>query len=174
MASRKISTHNRGFTLIELMVVIGLLALVGGFALFVSMDEYRGISFRSERDTLISLLQKARSESVNNICVGTAGVCTNGRPHGLHLGILPGGILTYTLFQGTGWATRDATVDEVTLASSGSAATTTPSLTDIVFSELSATTTPTPLGIRTITMSDQGGKTSAITVGYEGGISWSN
>src|SRR3989344_9280246 len=56
-----------GFTLTEILVVVGIFALLMSFSLVVSLDIYRGDSFRAEQDFVISILQKARSQSINNI-----------------------------------------------------------------------------------------------------------
>ncbi len=70
MASRKISTPKpRAFTLIEAAGRARLLTIVGGLGLIMSMDDFRGYSFRSERDTIVSALEKARSQSISNICL---------------------------------------------------------------------------------------------------------
>jgi len=66
---------SQGFTLIEILIVIMLLGIMFMLGLFISFDFYRNYSFRSEKDNIISILQKARSESLNNI---------NQRRHGIH------------------------------------------------------------------------------------------
>ena len=131
MASRKICTPN-GFTLIEVVIVMALVVLVAGFGLFVSMESYRGYSFRTERDNLIGTLQEARSEAVNNMCFGAS--CTDGRAHGVHIGVNQ-----YVLFQGESYASRDASADEVITARYNGLAAEAPSFTDIVFSRLAGT-----------------------------------
>ena len=73
----------RGFTMIEILVVIGLFAIAGGFALWVSMESYRGSSFFADRDMFVAVLQRARAEAVNNVCLGAG--CTDGKPHGVHI-----------------------------------------------------------------------------------------
>lgn len=62
------STHHtkRGFTLIEIMVVIGLLAVFATMGLAFSFDSYRGYLFRSEYTTTVNLLAKARNQAINN------------------------------------------------------------------------------------------------------------
>lgn len=159
MASHKIFTP-KGFTLVEILVVIGLLVIVGGLSLITSMEDYRGYGFRGERDTLITLLHKARSQAINNICIGA---CSNGKPHGVHLE--PG---RYIIFQGSGYAAadHDAAVDETTPARNLTISVTGP---DVVFSALAATSTPA-----TLTISDGSGHTSIITIGSEGQILWTN
>lgn len=63
-----------GFTLIEILVVIGIFSVLAAIGLFFSMDVYRSNSVSSERDMIMSILQKARSQAINNI---------NEKPHGV-------------------------------------------------------------------------------------------
>lgn len=60
-------THKRGFTLIEIVVAIGLITLIASIGLVVSMEYLRGRSAHSEEDVIVSLLQNARSQSLSNI-----------------------------------------------------------------------------------------------------------
>ena len=166
MRSLRTYRHNsvqQGFTLLEVLMVTGIMTMVGGFALIVSMDVYRSFSFRTERDMLISVLHKARSQSINNICLGTG--CTDGRPHGVH--VTTG---QYVIFQGASYATRDASVDEVVLAQSGAAKIAPSSLTDVVFTQLSGAALP----VGTIGLLDDAGHVSATTINSEGQITWNH
>lgn len=156
------SPLSRGFTLIEILVVIAIFTMLGGMALVVSMESYRGYAFRNERDMIVALLQKARSESMSNVCLGTS--CTGGRPHGVYL--QTGSVV---IFQGPNYASRDSAVDE-TITSRYAAASTTPgSFTEVVFTQLSATTTATSTTLR-----DDAGHVSVISIHSEGGITWTN
>ncbi|HVV39079.1 MAG TPA: prepilin-type N-terminal cleavage/methylation domain-containing protein [Candidatus Paceibacterota bacterium] len=168
MASRKTSTgrslprqSSRGFTLIEIVVVMGLLAVVGGVTLIVSMDSFRGYTFRSEVSTLTAVLQKARSQAVNNMCFGAG--CTNGKPHGIHI---EGN--TYTIFQGASYAARDQAQDE--MITPQSKAVTLSGITDVVFTELSGAAATLPSGAPAIILSDNAGKTSSVSINAEGRI----
>ncbi len=90
---------SRGFTLIELLIVIGLVAIVVSTGLFFDFDSFRANTFYTERDTLISALQHARSEAISNICRGP---CGSGVPHGVK--ILPS---KFVLFQGDNYNSGD-------------------------------------------------------------------
>ena len=78
---------NRGMTLVEIIVAISILAIVASLGLFVSIDFAKSYNFRSEKNTIVSLLQRARGESINNI---------NQSRHGVHL---EGDPLKYTIFE---------------------------------------------------------------------------
>jgi prepilin-type N-terminal cleavage/methylation domain-containing protein len=66
---------NKGFTLVEILVVVGLVGLVIAIGSLVNINFYtRELSF-SEEEVLIGVLQNARSRSMNNV---------NAIPHGVH------------------------------------------------------------------------------------------
>ncbi len=150
---------SRGFTLIEILVVMGLFVILAGFGLFVSMDSFRGYMFRNERDVVISLLQKARSQAINNMCFG--GGCTGGKAHGVHFG--PG---QYVVFQGLSYVSRDSAVDEVTPVENNASSVVG---SDVIFSPLAATTSSA-----TVTVSGTDGHTSIISIATEGQITWTH
>ena len=162
-ARLKRSLSQTGFTLLEVLVVMGIMTMLGGFALIVSMDVYRSFSFRTERDMLISVLQKARSQSMSNMCLGPG--CTDGRPHGVHVSTGQ-----YVVFQGATYATRDVSVDEVIAAENGAARIAPSSLTDVVFTQLSGAAAP----VGTIGLLDDAGHISTTTINSEGQITWGN
>lgn len=144
----------RGFTLLEAVMVLAIVAAVGTFALGMSFDDYRGDSARTERATLVAVLERARSQAMSNTCRGTG--CTEGQPHGVHF--TPD---AYVLYQGPHFTTGDEAneqIDHVTKS-------TTISGEDVLFAPLSATTTP-----EVITITDSTGRTLTVTVGSEGQI----
>ena len=63
-----------GFTLIEILVVIGILAVLGTFGYLVTIDFYKSYAFNAERDAIVAILQKARSQSLANINESSHGV----------------------------------------------------------------------------------------------------
>src|SRR5439155_93802 len=81
------SNSENGFTLIEIMIAVGILAIIATLGLFVSFDFYKGYAFRSEKSIVVSTLQKARDESLSNI---------NQTRHGVHFGASP---LQYIIFE---------------------------------------------------------------------------
>lgn len=159
MASRKISTTNsRGFTLIEILIVIGLVALVGGAVLFVDLNNYRGDSFRSERNTVVNLLGQARIDALNNV---------SEEPHGLalHPADYPD---SYVLFAGSSYASSDPAT-RVPYKQNYAVAFGPGSPAEVVFEQLNGDSSVAG----TITMTDSDRAFSFdIAINSEGGISW--
>ena len=125
MGSPKICIHKtgEGFTLMEILIVISLFFILAGFGLAISMDAYRSFNFASDRDLLVSLLQKARSQSLNNV---------NQSPHGVYIAAA-----SYVLFQGSNYISRDQSED---LIFPHSADLSLSGLPEVIFTPLSATT----------------------------------
>lgn len=73
--NRTSSCQTEGFTLVEILLVLAIMGIICSFGLLVSMDSYRMYVFNLERDTLVSLLMKTRSQSINNI---------DQKKHGIH------------------------------------------------------------------------------------------
>src|SRR3989338_22512 len=145
--------REKGFTLIEIIVTTAIFSVIIGLGLFMSMETFRGVTFRSERDTMVGVLQKARSRAMANIKQSPWGVHYAGSPD-----------YTYTIFRGSDYA--HATEKEV--VEGGRTASISPSpLSDVVFTQLSGTTT----GTFSATL-QEGGRTSNIQVNYEGTIIW--
>src|SRR3989344_6188897 len=88
MVSPKILHQNNGFTLIEIIISMAILATIAGLGLFMSFDFYKSYAFRGEKNTLVSVLQKARDQSLHNI---------NQTRHGARVSTQP--LLQYTLFE---------------------------------------------------------------------------
>jgi prepilin-type N-terminal cleavage/methylation domain-containing protein len=154
MASPKILTaKHAGFTLVEIVVSLAILTILFSLGLLMSMDALRGSTFRSERESIVSILLKARSRSMANIDGSAWGVCYRAPK--------------YVLFKGGSCATP-ATTDEEFDANQGVAlasnfAATFPTFT---FSQLSGQSNG---GTITIT---QNGRTSVVSINHEGTINW--
>ncbi len=154
MKSPNIFTHNTGFTLVEVILVIGILTMLGGFGLFISMDFYRGYSLRASRNTLVSTLHRARSQSLSNI---------DQSPHGVRIEKTQ-----YTIFEGPTYASRSAALDEVIGAEPTvtiSASSTLP--IDIIFAQLDGSVAAS----NTVAVGN-GVKTYTISINNEGTIDW--
>lgn len=73
----------KGISLIEVIIAIGLIGLIGSLIGPIHMNEYQQYSFANERSAFVSNLQKARSQAMNGICLGSK--CSKGLPHGIHI-----------------------------------------------------------------------------------------
>ena len=137
------SRSDKGFTFVEIIIVLGLLTMLAGFSVFIGLDGYRGYAFRTERAVLVSTLQKARAESLNNV---------NQSPHGVRFSTND-----YVLFEGTDYLSRDSSKDETVTTSYGVTFSGSP---EIVFEQLSGDSTDSSValtdGIRTVTVSING------------------
>ena len=142
-------SSEQAFTLTEILVVLALLGVLATFTLFISLDYYRSATLRSERDTVVTILEKARSQSMNNI---------DQSPHGLHITTS-----SYILFEGSTWASRAQALDISFPVSGGVTATG----NDIIFSQLSGATTAA-----TIYLTDLNGKQLPVSVNTEDAIDW--
>jgi prepilin-type N-terminal cleavage/methylation domain-containing protein len=151
---------NKGFTLMEMLVVIGIVAMFAVMSLFLDMNNYRGDAFRSEQSVLGMALQTARADALNNI---------NQKRHGV--AIHPSGYDGYIIFEGNSYTEvgRDTTKD-IEIKSSYNVTFTLTSPTEIVFDQLSGNIIA---GAGDITFIDsQRNMTAVISTNYEGKISW--
>jgi len=154
---------SKGFTLIEILVVVVIIGLILSMGLITSFDSYRGYTFRSERAVLVSTLEKARSHAINNVCLGSG--CTTGKPHGVHIGPSE-----YVIFQGATYLTRDTAVDNV-IARNSAIQITGPS--EVIFDQLTGDLKPQlfPTAEIEITIT-QDNRISTTTINNEGTINW--
>lgn len=137
--------------MMETLVVIGLFAILITLGLFISMDVWRGSSFQSEQDIVISLLYKARSRALSNIGESN---------HGLYIDTSN---REYVLFEGT---YSSSTPDNQPFEMNKNFTLTGNVDTEIIFLAREGTT-----GGYTITMDGQG-RSRTFTINNEGGISW--
>jgi prepilin-type N-terminal cleavage/methylation domain-containing protein len=152
MTSPSISNrNNRGFTLIEILIVMAILITLIGLGVFMSMDSYRAYLSRSERDTVVSLLQRTRSRAMANVYQTPWGMCY----------IVP----NYIVFRGT-TCTAGAATNETTPGNSSAVLTGLTSVSPVVFSQIAGTTTAA-----TITVTENA-RVSTIGINYEGTIIW--
>lgn len=157
---------SRAFTLIEIVVVIALIAVIGSLAVVPSLGTYKGTLFYTDRNLLITALQRARAEAVGNICYG--GACTGGVKHGVYIDTdASNRVKNFVIFQDT-YSAGDP--ENQVIPSEG--ATFHSGLQTTLFSQLSGDVAPANAG--TITLSDSDGHTSDVTVGAEGQIFWTH
>src|SRR3989344_5669301 len=138
-----------GFTLIEIMIGLGLLVIIISLGLFLSMDLYRSYAFRSEQDTVLSIMHRARTRSLSNI---------NQSPHGVHFEADK-----YVMFEGAVFDPLDTSNEEFQTSGVVSHS---PATLDTVFDQLTGNTSS---GI--LVLSGQG-RTATISFNSEGRIDW--
>src|SRR5579863_8957521 len=165
MASPNILPRDSGFTLLEVLISLVILVIIFSLGLFVSFDFYRSYAGESEKNIVVSTLQKARSQAMDNIGQNRHGVHVQGNP------------LQYIMFEcappcnsypGT------SASDTIISASYNISLTPTPPF-DIIFDQLSGDCVPSPTfdcaSDNPITIN--GNTTSyIITINHEGQISW--
>ena len=156
-----------GFTLVEIVIVLALVAVVGSVSLFFGLDSFRAYAFHSDRDLLVATLEHARAEAIGNQCqANSESVCVDGRPHGVRIDA-DRIHLFQTVAAMPDYTHRDASVDAVFVSNEH---TTFGGDSEVVFSQLSGDVA-TPAAI---TVTEAGGRISTITIGAEGQISWTN
>ena len=97
MASRRICIHSHGYTLVEVLIVIGLILMLMGLSMFIDLHNYFGGAFRSEQNTLITLLQTARADALNNVDELPHGVAAHPADHPQ----------SYVVFEGASYGASD-------------------------------------------------------------------
>ena len=145
-------SRKRGFTLLEVMIVIAILAVVMGATMSSGFGFYTSQSLMGERDGLVSLLRHARGRAMNN---------TNQSNHGVYVSTSTN---QYVLFQGDSYASRAQDYD-IPFPKSPSVAFTGP--TEILFTTIVGTASVSG----TITLSVGNGAMN-ISVNNEGRVSW--
>lgn len=142
----------QGFTLVELLVVVGITTTLLGSALFMGIDSYKRYAFHAEQQVVVSVLEKARSRSLNNIQQSAHGVCFKGSH--------------YVIFQDACVANGPANEyipANMFIARQSHFDTLFPT---ILFGQVTATVSPTTIEIR------DGIRVANIVINYEGTITW--
>ncbi len=168
MASPKISiirATKQGLTLIEVLISIGILSIVGGVALYFSLDDTRAYTFRDDRDKIVSVLERARAQSMHGVC--RSDDCEEPAAHGVYRADT-----TLVLFEGESYVMRAEAFDEIIELHSGAAVLA--GAEEIIFAPLSGRVTTTPPGEWSIDITDGIGRGSTITTNSEGRIFWTN
>jgi len=141
--------RNIGFTLIEILVVLGILSIIATFGYLVTMDFYKSYAFNAERDTIVAILQKARSQSLANI---------NESAHGVHFDSEQ-----YVIFQGSAYNSND-NFNQIIPSAFGI---THSGITDVVFFQLSG-----DVGSSGSLILSDGKRSAVISINSEGQINW--
>lgn len=153
--------HHRGFTLIEILIVIAILTILIASATTVDFGDFRKSSFNDTRNLILLSLQKSRSNAMNTICTGTS--CTTGSAHGIRIETT-----RYIIFQGSTYNSIDPTNEIVYLPEN----TRLRGMTEIIFEKLTGNTRTTPAGTQDLVLYDSSSHISTTTIGNEGQISW--
>jgi prepilin-type N-terminal cleavage/methylation domain-containing protein len=148
---------NGGFTLIEIIIVVGLLAIIAGFGLFLSMDSYRGYVFHAEQNLAISVLQKARSQAIVNI---------DQQPHGVYLDLAG---KQYIIFEGPTHTSFPSTNIPVPFISSSISHSGMGGANEVLFNQLDASVSVVPSALH---LSDSASHNSDINFNNEGQINY--
>ncbi|MFC1802142.1 Tfp pilus assembly protein FimT/FimU [Patescibacteria group bacterium] len=120
----------RGFTLLELMIVISIIIVVGAFTIPVGIKFFQSQALEDTTDSIVETLRRARNQAVfqkNDSSFGVKFASTS-----------------FTLFQGDTYTSRDTQEDEVFDLVSG---VNTNGIDEIVFSRIFGTTTADTLDI---------------------------
>jgi prepilin-type N-terminal cleavage/methylation domain-containing protein len=150
-----------GFTLTEVIITLAIFGALGSLSVIVGFSSYRGFIFREERDTLVMALEMARSQAVNNVCLGSG--CSGGKPHGVE--IFSG---QYLVFQGNSYAARDSAYDQSLPASSLVSHS---GATEVDFAQVGGQAQTLPPSTPSVILSDAN-HSAAISINSEGRIDW--
>lgn len=137
------------FTLIELLVAMGIIALLASVGVGLGWPVISSHQMRGDRDVIVTLLERARNQSLTN---------SNATPHGVAFINQ-----NYIGFEGSSYASRD-TAKDLVYPQAGGVAVSAPS--EVVFAPLSARASAS-----TVTL-QAGERTSVIHVNQEGSIDW--
>lgn len=134
-----------GFTLIEVLVTLGIFIFIISFALGVGLDTFARTSINDERDTAIYLLSKVRARSLNNINEAAHGFRIDGDD--------------FVIFEVGGAEEAVPYNDNFTISGDNDS--------EVVFAQLTGGTGET----ETFTITGTGGS-KTVTVNQEGAIVW--
>lgn len=138
---------HKGFTIMEVLVIVGLIAIIALFTSGIDTGAITRSNANSEANTLIELLTRARSLALNNV---------NENQHGVYVDAS-----SFILFEGDSYATAvstQATPRNSLISHTGD--------TEIVFTRLAGSTTPASMTL------SANGVSATIDVNAEGRIDW--
>jgi len=142
--------NNKGFSLIEIVVVLGIFILILAVGLVVNLSFFKSDIFSAERRTIVSSLEKARSRAMTNMYQTPHGFCY----------IEP----NYVIFRGDTCA--PASTNEIIGANAEIAEHASTILPTVVFSQLTGTTTGVTIHIT------NGIREADIIINNHGTINW--
>lgn len=142
---------NRGFTFIEIIMVVAILMALTSLGLVFGIDFYKTYSLDTERNVVLSILQKAKSRAQNNF---------NQSPHGVYFQSND----YYIIFQGASYVSRNVDYDQ---AIPKNKAININGISEIVFKQLSGDSQ-----IAGNVILDNNKRTLIISTNNEGRINW--
>lgn len=142
----------QGFTLVELLVVVGITTILLGSALFMGIDSYKRYAFHAEQQLVVSVLEKARSRSINNIQQSSHGVCFQGSNYVIFRAVCVANDPANEYIPANTFIARQSHFDTL--------------FPTILFGQVTATATPTSIELRDDV------RVANIVVNYEGTIVW--
>ena len=145
-----------GFTLMEVLIVLAMLAIIASATLFFSISFFQREILDSERSQLVVILQTARAQSMQNIAGVKHGVAIN-----------PNNASQYVVFAGDSYAQADES-ELVAINHSPNIKFSTSTPIEIVFEQLSGQANYD--GEITIYDVSRPGSSTTITINYEGAI----
>ncbi len=143
--------NERGFTLIEIIVVIGIVIVIFAFGATTDFSSFTSDTFYGERDKIVSLLEKARSRAMANMFESEYGVCYEEDED------------SYVIFQGSTCGLSDA---DLISANVNIAENTDSIFPTIVFEQVTGNSSKDIIHIT------DGIKSADITINNEGAINW--
>lgn len=156
-----ISNSSQGFTLLEILIVMGIMTVILGWGLFLSFDFYKSYAFAAEKEAMSVILQKARNQAMSNI---------NQKPHGVH--VADNG--KYIIFEGLVYDAHDPS--NFSIDASYAVSILAPSLPfDVVFEPLSGNCiSPACVNGALVIAMRSGSSSDSIIINSEGGIQYGN
>ncbi len=143
---------HRGTTLIEILITLAVLALVLALGLFMSFEAYRSTTRRSERETIVSMLERARSRALANIGETSWSVCYDAGNYIIAKGSTCNDSVAYDRVEANPVVVADSDFSDF----------------PIEFAQVTGTVAGAP---KTVTVT-QNGKDEEIEVNHEGRINW--
>jgi len=147
----------RGFTLTEILVTLAIFVLMAGIGLFMSFEAYRGATRRSERDTIVSLLEKARSRAMANTDQSEWSVCYDAGDYIIAKGATCDDSTAYDRIEANAGVVAASDFSDFE------------SPNEIIFAQLTGNVVAAPYTIEVV---QEGNPPEEITINYEGRINW--
>lgn len=158
MALHKTYTNKTGFTLLEVIIVIGLFLVVSALSLHIDVRTIRTQTYRDDVNALETALRTARTRALTAYCVG---ICTGPQAHGIYFAYDH-----YIIFQGNSYNPTNPYNVSVPLDSGLRVH----GLYTVTFLPRSGMATTTPHTVWDLDLIQPGGVASAIHFNSEGRI----